>query len=191
MPEPSARSDRILDGARRAFARFGVRACTIDQIAKEAGVSRITVYRHVGPKAEIFRQVVLRNTRGYFIRLAERFATATTIHELVGALFDEAQRNFTDNDLYRTLLDLEPEVPMRMMTIDAAGFYEQGVPFISPHLAPYLPVGASADDATEWLIRITISMVGTAGLRLDPYKAADRSKLIAYTVAGLAMADAL
>src|SRR5687767_12009039 len=89
--------DRVLDGAGRAFSQLGVRACTIEQIAREAGVSRITVYRHVGPKAEVFRQLALRNTRSYYAKLEERWREANELSDIVRAAFLQAQEHYTGN----------------------------------------------------------------------------------------------
>ena len=177
--------DRILDGAARAFAELGVRACTIEQIARQAGVSRITVYRHVGPKAEVFRQLALRNTRSYFSKLEERFREAEQLSDIVRAVFLQAQEHYTDNALYATLIELEPEVPLRMVTLDAEGFYVQGIPVLAPYLEPFLAPGADARDAAEWIIRVGISVVCTAGHRLDPYDRDDLERLVAFTVDGL------
>ena len=176
---------RVLDGAERAFARFGVRACTVDQIAREAGVSRVSVYRHVGTKDEVYRQVVLRNTESYFGALEEDFAGAASLVDVVEAVFTRAQHSFRQRDLYQTLLRLEPETVMRMMTVDAGGFYELGIPFLAPHIAPYLGPGADAEAAAEWIIRVTISVVGTAGYLVDPYDPASRRALAERTVSGI------
>lgn len=180
----------MLDGAEVAFARHGVRACTVDEIAAAAGLSRISVYRHVGPKDEVFRQVVLRNTRSYFERLEARFAKTNTLEAAVLALFEEAQQNYRRNPLYRTLLEREPEATLRMQTLDARGFYEQGVPWLAPRIVRFLAADADPAEAAEWIIRITISMVGTAGYLLDPYTPAALVRLAALTVRGLAVAGA-
>jgi len=183
--EPGTLAARVLDGAERAFARFGVRACTVDLIAKEAGVSRVTAYRHVGTKEEIFRQVVLRNTRSYFGALEEDFARARSLDDVVEAVFTRAQHSFRQRDLYQTLLELEPETVLRMMTLGAGSFYQLGIPFLAPHMGPYLEPGADAEAAAEWVIRVTISAVGTAGHLIDPYDEKGRRVLAEHTVRGL------
>lgn len=183
-PGPSL-AEQVLDGAERAFERFGVRACTMDQIAREAGVSRVTVYRHVGPKDEVFREVVLRNTRGYFSALAEDFADARSLHDMVRAVFDRSQASYRSNRLYQTLLKLEPDTVLRMQTVDAAGYYVQGVPFLAPYLTSFLDPAADPELAAEWIIRVAISLVGTSGHLLDPYDPRDLEQLVRFTVDGI------
>lgn len=178
-------AERVLDGAERAFSRFGVRACTMDNIAREAAVSRVTVYRHVGPKDEVFRQVVLRNSRRYYTLLESDFLDETGLADIVRAVFTRAQAGYRGNQLYRTLLELEPDTVLRTLTTEASGFYVQGVPFLAPYLKPYLKTTAKAEIGAEWIIRVAISIVGTTGHLLDPYVADDLERLVALTTDGL------
>src|SRR5256885_16619682 len=48
----------ILRGARRAFLAAGFGAVSMDAIAREAGVSKATVYAHFGSKEDLFGPVV-------------------------------------------------------------------------------------------------------------------------------------
>jgi AcrR family transcriptional regulator len=65
------REDRqasILQAAARAFARTGFASTSMDDVATEAGISRLIVYRHFGSKEELYR-AVLEQVRA---RLKER-----------------------------------------------------------------------------------------------------------------------
>jgi AcrR family transcriptional regulator len=42
----AAADDQVIDGARRALERHGWRGATLERIASEAGVSRMTLHRH-------------------------------------------------------------------------------------------------------------------------------------------------
>lgn len=48
----------VLDAARRAFLASGFGAVSMDTIARDAGVSKATVYAHFGSKEELFGAVV-------------------------------------------------------------------------------------------------------------------------------------
>ncbi|HEX2286190.1 MAG TPA: helix-turn-helix domain-containing protein [Mycobacterium sp.] len=54
------RREQILDAATRAFARTGFAATSLDDIAAEAGVSHVILYRHFASKAELYRAVLDR-----------------------------------------------------------------------------------------------------------------------------------
>ncbi len=49
--------DQVLDGARRVFMRDGFEGASVDDIAREAGVSKATLYSYFGDKRLLFREV--------------------------------------------------------------------------------------------------------------------------------------
>lgn len=54
------RREQILDAATRAFARSGFTATGLDDIAAEAGVTHVILYRHFASKADLYRAVLDR-----------------------------------------------------------------------------------------------------------------------------------
>jgi AcrR family transcriptional regulator len=52
------RAASILAAASRAFSAAGYAATTIDDIAAEAGITKLIVYRHFGSKADLYRAVL-------------------------------------------------------------------------------------------------------------------------------------
>src|SRR5260370_10110444 len=52
------RREKILLAAPRAFARAGFAATNLEDIATEAGVGRVILYRHFESKAELYRAVL-------------------------------------------------------------------------------------------------------------------------------------
>jgi AcrR family transcriptional regulator len=58
--EPSGKAEAILAAAERAFLAAGFGAVTMDAIAREAGVSKATVYAHYAGKEALFGAVVAR-----------------------------------------------------------------------------------------------------------------------------------
>lgn len=57
---PKDRVEGILDAAYVCFTRHGVQRTTMDDIAKEAGMSRSAVYQYVRNKEEAFRRLAER-----------------------------------------------------------------------------------------------------------------------------------
>src|ERR1700749_3059887 len=55
----------ILSAATRLFARFGFKKTSVDQIAKDAGVAKGTVYLAADTKEDLFYQAVHRELRAY------------------------------------------------------------------------------------------------------------------------------
>ncbi|WP_283138928.1 TetR/AcrR family transcriptional regulator [Rhizohabitans arisaemae] len=54
------RREQILDAATQAFARTGYSATSLDDIATEAAITRVLLYRHFDSKADLYRAVLDR-----------------------------------------------------------------------------------------------------------------------------------
>jgi AcrR family transcriptional regulator len=54
------RRQQILAAATQAFARGGYAGTGLDDVAAEAGVTRVILYRHFDSKADLYRAVLLR-----------------------------------------------------------------------------------------------------------------------------------
>ncbi|MCD0485924.1 TetR/AcrR family transcriptional regulator [Streptacidiphilus sp. ASG 303] len=56
----SEKAELVLDAAYACFTRHGVRRTTMDDIARQAGMSRPAVYQHVRNKEDAFRRLASR-----------------------------------------------------------------------------------------------------------------------------------
>jgi AcrR family transcriptional regulator len=53
----------ILDAAMAAFSKSGYHSASIDDIAREAGVSKALIYEHFASKQELYADLIARNAR--------------------------------------------------------------------------------------------------------------------------------
>jgi AcrR family transcriptional regulator len=90
------RRAQVLDAATRAFARAGFAATSLDDIAAEAGVTRVILYRHFESKADLYRAVLERGGE----RLAAQVGTGNFSDESIPALLHAAA---ADPDAFRLL----------------------------------------------------------------------------------------
>ena len=60
------KAESILAAAKRTFLAAGFGAVSMDSIAREARVSKATVYAHFGSKEELFGAVIERECERYF-----------------------------------------------------------------------------------------------------------------------------
>ena len=54
----AARIDQIADAALRLFARYGYKRSSMDDIAREAGLAKATLYLHFKGKDDVFRAML-------------------------------------------------------------------------------------------------------------------------------------
>lgn len=76
----------ILRAAQHVFLRSGYERTSMDVIAQEAGVSKMTVYRHFSDKSGLF--VACMNDRCRAMLAPERYAEAKTLEEARASLLE-------------------------------------------------------------------------------------------------------
>src|SRR3954453_6884769 len=66
-----SKKECILLAAARAFARFGFKKASVEEIAKDAGVAKGTVYLACDTKEDLFYQAVHREVRDWSAEIAK------------------------------------------------------------------------------------------------------------------------
>ena len=72
--ERKLREERLLDVATTLLVRWGYRKTTIDDVAREAGVGKGTIYLHWKDKNELFRAAIWREQQRYSEEVQRRIA---------------------------------------------------------------------------------------------------------------------
>lgn len=103
---------RVLDGAYEQFCQIGIRRSTMEDVARRAGVSRITVYRRFATKDALVEQVVRREFRRYFDQVLPEMRDADTVADRVVLGFVSSLQAIRRNPLIAGLMAVEPDVLM-------------------------------------------------------------------------------
>src|SRR3954466_12999766 len=110
--DPVPLGGRVVDAALRCVARWGISKTTLDDVAREAGCSRATVYRVVpGGKDGLVETVAATEASRFFAALAERLDAVADqgLEELLVAGMSEAGRRFATHPALQYLVVNEPE----------------------------------------------------------------------------------
>ena len=116
--DSDALTTRVLDGAYEQFCRMGIRRSTMEDVARRAGVSRITVYRRFATKDTLVEHVVRREFRRYFDQFLIDIEEAGTAADRVVLGFVSALRAIRHNPLIGGLMAVEPDVLVPAMIGD-------------------------------------------------------------------------
>jgi len=81
----AARREQILAAATRAFARGGFAATNLDDVAAEAGISRVILYRHFESKTDLYRAVLERAVARLIAAVGAGGYTPESVDALIGA----------------------------------------------------------------------------------------------------------
>jgi AcrR family transcriptional regulator len=102
--------DAYLDAARDCILDVGWRRTTLTEVARRAGVSRMTIYRTWADMPQLLGDLMTREWGGVVAdSLAEEDRDAPTIARLVGDIVGTVQR-LRENELFVRIVDLDPEL---------------------------------------------------------------------------------
>lgn len=162
-PPSDALSEQILDAAREQFMTFGLRRSTVDDVAKRAGVSRVTVYRRIGNKDGLVSACLLREYRRFLVEVDDAVAALPTTEDRLVEGFAAVLRHIRKHPLIGGLLRLEPETMLPFLTLESG----PALLAIRDYLADRLrearrAEGRPVSDPTpvaELMVRITVSFL--------------------------------
>ncbi len=102
--------DAYLDAARDCILDVGWRRTTLTEVARRAGVSRMTIYRTWSDMPQLLGDLMTREWGGVVAdSLAEEDRDAPTIERLVGDIVGTVRR-LRENELFVRIVDLDPEL---------------------------------------------------------------------------------
>ena len=107
MTDPT--TDAILDAARASVQRFGIRRTTLSDIARLAGVSRMTVYRRYPDLPALLRELMTREF-SCLMDAVEQSVDGPDGRSRLVARVDASMRALRDHPLLRKVLEAEPEL---------------------------------------------------------------------------------
>lgn len=110
---------RILDAAFEAVATFGLSRLTVEDVARQAGLSRQSVYRYFGSKDELIAALVVREMEAFLEGVREAHAQHADLEDAMreAALF--CLRTLRGHPLLDRLLASEPETLLPHLTTRA------------------------------------------------------------------------
>jgi AcrR family transcriptional regulator len=164
-PVPSAALDPFLDAAASCFARFGVAHTTVPDIARELGVSRMTVYRRLGSVPDALRSLLARELHRLVVHLADQLDGAPPSPETIVELTGVVVRHASSHPVLRKSLADEPELVGPVLLDSFSGIVDNVTAVAGPMLAAAMDAGLVRRQdpvvLTDWLVRTTVSVIAS------------------------------
>jgi AcrR family transcriptional regulator len=159
--------ERILEATYACVARYGLAKTTMEDAAREARLSRATVYRYFpGGRDQLIHEVIAFEMTRFFLRLAEAVAGSVDFAGLLETAVRFAHQAVEDHDVLQKILQTEPELLLPTLTVES----ERIRPLISAFLAPHLereragePVTVDTAAAADYLARMVLSFIVAPG----------------------------
>jgi AcrR family transcriptional regulator len=169
MTVPDEPRERVLAATYACVARFGMGKTTVEDVVKESGVSRASIYRlFPGGKDQLLRETVGWEMNHFFGRLAEAVYDAPDFASLLEEGLVFAHRSIQEHEVLRKVLETEPERLLPLITVEQ----HRVLDFITAFLLPYLEreqragrvrPGVDLEAATEYVARLVLSLIGSPG----------------------------
>jgi AcrR family transcriptional regulator len=163
--------ERILDAAAALYLERGRAETTLSAIAQRAGVSRPSVYKHLGGVDEVAHALIGRELERFFARVTRVLGEQPTLRDRLVEGLAFTVEYARDHELLQRMLELEPELVVTAFTLRADAVLRQTVALLAPELEAAADerrlVHIPPDVAAEWVARIAISLVLTPSVTRD------------------------
>ncbi|WP_298181231.1 TetR/AcrR family transcriptional regulator [Saccharomonospora sp.] len=116
VPTSRVPDDVLLDAARTCVLTTGVRRTTLTEIARTAGVSRMTLYRRFPDVRSLLAALMTREFGALLRRVTAEIDTALPARRRLVELGVAAVRALTTDPLLRTVLDKDAELLLPYVT---------------------------------------------------------------------------
>jgi AcrR family transcriptional regulator len=179
MPESESVRQRILEATYACVARWGISKTTIEDAAREAGMSRATVYRHFpGGRDELIGATIAWEELRFFSRLYDELHDEPTLEEVLERGLPFAHRAILEHEVLQRVLETEPELLLPKLTVETT----RVTALISGFLVPYLSgerivAGIDVHQTADLLARMILSYITSPG-RWDLTDASQVSDLV-------------
>lgn len=111
-PPPRGRRGGILEAARRRFAHFGPRKTTMEEVAREAGCSRATVYAHFRSKRELYASLLRADAEAFIAEVEEVLDSALGARHKIRRIMEVTRATYADNQVLRRAMARDDEMSL-------------------------------------------------------------------------------
>jgi AcrR family transcriptional regulator len=158
-----ALAERILDAALTQVAAVGVRRTTVDDVARRAGVGRVTVFRRFGHKERLLEVLAVREARRFFAAIEAATEGLGDPGEQLVASFVAGLRLARTHPLLDRLARIEPETVLAALSQDRPPVMSIARELVARRIRLATRQGAlavaDADQVAEALLRLAVSFV--------------------------------
>src|SRR3954470_10112111 len=158
-----ATTDRILAAALTQFEDFGIRRTTMEDVARRARVSRVTVYRRFAQKERLVEAVILGEAHRFFAELEAAVARLDSVEDRIVEAFAHTLAAAREQRLLNRLLGTEPGALLPHPTTGRGSVLGAGRAFLARQmkLAGTEVPPREVDAVAELVARLVLSFLLT------------------------------
>lgn len=176
--DPQGPRAGVLAAVVAVAGRTGLAHLTVDEVARQAGVGRATVYRWFpGGREQLVDEAITWEIGRYLATVEAAADGAADLRERLVRTIAVARRALADHDVLQRLLATEPGGVLPQLQQTAPMVIAVLRESLAPHVAaePGLRPGVDPGEAADWLARMAMShIVDSGGHDLDDPAELDR-----------------
>src|SRR6266513_1029829 len=144
---------RVLDAASTCIGRVGLGKTTLDDVAREAGCARATVYRYFPCKQQLIAALVAREVARFQLQLLTAADGAESLGDAVTEVVRTAASILLGHPALTFLAAYEPEVLLPYLAFEReSAVLGAAAELVAPAFEPFLPIDR-ATRLAEWIAR--------------------------------------
>ncbi|MEB2286112.1 MAG: hypothetical protein B6D46_07980 [Polyangiaceae bacterium UTPRO1] len=109
---PDSTRDGILEAARQRFLRFGVPKTTMDEVAREAGCSRTTLYSYFRNKEDLYARLLEQDAEEFIREASGVLAASARAGEKIRRIVEITRQTYARNHVMRLALAGDAEMSL-------------------------------------------------------------------------------
>ncbi len=156
---------RLVEAAYVCVSRNGMAKTTVEDVARQAGLSRATAYRAFpGGREEIVAATVAWAVTEFFLGLQEQVAGAHGLEEVLERGLVFARRSIVDHEVLQRVMQTEPDRLLPTLTVESNRIRQGIALFLLPYLAARgVAPGVDPAEAADVLARMVLSYISAPG----------------------------
>jgi AcrR family transcriptional regulator len=163
----------------RCVARWGIAKTTVEDVAREAGCGRATIYRAFpGGKAEVLNTTLQHELARGIAAIDDAARPLDSLEDVLVAGTTTTARLIRDHEALQFVLNHEPMSAQPFVAFDRmARVYAAAAACAAPHLARFLPEDQVA-SAAEWVTRVVLTYTFNPAPSIDLCDEADARRFV-------------
>ncbi len=164
---PTPQATRVLDAALTCIGRVGLAKTTLDDVAREAGCARATVYRCFANKQQLLVALVARQAQALRDEVVVASAADATIAAAITTVVTTAARSLAGNRALVFIAQHEPEAILPFLAFEREdAVLRTAAVLVAPAFTRFVG-NVEAERLGEWLARLTLSYLFSPSENFD------------------------
>lgn len=184
--------ERIIESARSCFSRFGLQKTVMEDIARDAELSRGTLYRYFQDKETLFAVVSRRETQRFLDEVLEGTSRLRTLDAKIGRMATAAIEYMSENSVNAAMIATDPGAFATAVTTSGKDLLALAIETVRPMVEDAIATGEvragiEPAQAAEWIVRMVMSLISTPSVTFDRGDPAQVHRFLSqYLIPGMA-----